>query len=264
VFISTPDNSYGKAMMEVCKWIVNDLKADGLYHDVLCSYAFGVRAYNTTWDGCTVSIDPQTHAVAGKCSSVALLQRAWHVALVRYLRDRGKTIIANCPVETRTLLNLHIPVFVETGFSFSALVQTHLGSPWGYGNYPQRDPRRGDCFNAAYNLRRILDYGGVLALPAWTDEPTGRTFLHLLYPITPIEIREGMVIGEERILTRRSGRYGWPDGSKADAYVFDGDGRVVSHGGVKQLRHDDRWLTELRLPGDHFAILVRHKPGENP
>ena len=257
LFISTLDNSYGRAMMGVAQWIVNDLKADGLYHDVFCSAGYGARAYSAPWDGCTVVIDPNTHAVVRKVSSIALLQQPWHVALVRYLREHGKMMIANGAVETRTMLDLHLPVFVETGFSFSCLIDTHLGSPWGYGNYPARDPSRGLYYNAAYNLRRILDYGGVLALPSWSEEPKGLTFLHLMYPITPIELREGMVLGEERILTNRSGRYGWPDGSAAEVYVLDGDGQPVAQPLVKEIIEGGRRLTEVRMPSDHFAILVR-------
>jgi hypothetical protein len=246
-------------MMAVAQWIVNDLEADGLYHDVFCSAGYGARAYNAPWDGCTVAIDPKTHAVIGKVSSIALLQQPWHVALVRYLRERGKMMTANGAVETRTLLDLHIPVFVETGFSFSSLLDTHLGSPWGYGNYPARDPARGLYYNTAYNLRRILDYGGVLALPGWSEEPKGTTFLHLMYPITPIELRQGIVLGEERIITNRSGRYGWPDGSAAEVCVFDGDGQPVARPLVKEVLDGDRRLTEVRMPSDHFAILVRKK-----
>lgn len=257
-FISTLDNSYGRAMMDVCKWIVNDLGADGLYHDVYCSYGYGVRAYgNAPWDGCTVDIDPQTHAVIRKASVVALLQRAWHVELVRYLRAHGKTIIGNCPVETRTELDLHMPIFVETGFSFSSTIETHLGAPWAYGNNPQRDPSKDSYYNYAYALRRLLDYGGLLAVPTWNEDPTELTFLHLLHPITPLEIREGMIIGEERIVTARSGLYGWPDGQAAQVYVFDGDGRLVTKPPVKELREGGRMRYELRMPGDWFAILVR-------
>ena len=257
LFISSLNNSYGQAMLEVAQWIVDGLNADGLYHDVLCSAGYGVRAYHAPWDGCTVAIDPITHAVTGKLSSVALLQQPWHVALVRYLREQDKIMIGNGPVETRTMLNLGIPVFVETGLSFSSMIDTHLGTPWGYGNYPTIDPNRDLYYNTSYNLRRVLDYGGVLALPAWPEEPQGVTFLHLMYPITPLELRAGMVLGKERIITNRSGRYGWPDGSAAEVYVFDGDGRRVAQPQVTEFRQENERLTEVRMPTDHFAILIR-------
>jgi hypothetical protein len=257
LFVSTLDNSYGKAMMDVVRYIIEDLKADGVYHDVLCSANYGARAYGIAWDGCTVMIDPQTHALAGKCSSVALLQRAWHVALVKYLRERGKVIFGNGPVETRTLLDLKIPVFVETGFTNSSALETHFGSPWAYGNQPWADPSRGYYYNTAYSLRRLLDYGTLLALPGWSEEPKGISFLQRMYPITPLEIRAGMVLGEERIVTNRSGRYGWPDGSEADVYVFDGNGQAVVSPQTQQVSDRGRRLTEIRMPSDHFAILVR-------
>ncbi|MBI4023403.1 MAG: hypothetical protein HY360_00375 [Verrucomicrobia bacterium] len=260
LFISTLDNSYGKAMLETVKYLVNDLKADGLYHDVFCSAGYGARAWNTAWDGCTVAIDPRTHAVTGKMSSVALLQQPWHVALVNYLRENDKIIIANGPMETRTLLNLKIPAFVETLFSYSSIRETHLGVPWGYGNHPTRGD--GDYYrNTAELVRGLLEHGGVLAIPSWSEEPKELTFLHRMYPITPLELRSGMVIGEERILTKRSGRYGWPDGSRAETYVFDGDGKQVLEPLVKEIRDGNLITTEVRMPSDHFAILIRKRPG---
>lgn len=257
LFVSTLNNSYGKAMMQTVKYIMEEVKPDGLYHDVFASEGFGARAFGIEWDGCTVRINRETHEVTGKCSSVALLERGWHVELVKYLRDRGKVIFGNGPGETRTRTNLKIPTFVETYFSASVVRDTHLSTPWGYGNLPWADPARGYYYNTAYNLRKILNFGGVIALPSWSEEPKGTTFLQLLYPITPIEIREGMVIGEERLLTNRSGRYGWPDGSKADVFVFDGEGKLVPKPLVTQAREGGKLVMEVRMPSDHFAILVR-------
>lgn len=38
-------------------------------------------------------------------------------------------------------------------------------------------------------------------------------------PSAPIGLRAGVIIGAERILTDRSGRFGWGDASSADVYV---------------------------------------------
>ena len=78
-----------------------------------------------------------------------------------------------------------------------------------------------------------------------------------MFPITPIELRPGVIIGKERILTNRSGQFGWGDGCQADVYVFDGQGKHVEKPDVKEVRKSDKILTELRMPGDHMAILVR-------
>ncbi|MBI2298702.1 MAG: hypothetical protein HYU66_07085 [Armatimonadetes bacterium] len=259
LFVSTLDNSYGKAMMQTARYIVEELKPDGIYHDIYTSAGIGARAFGIAWDGCTVRIDPSTHAVTGKCASAALLERGWHVELMKYLRERGKILFGNGPPETRTGTGLRVPTFVETYYSAAVVRDTHLGTPWGYGNLPWVDPPRGYTYNTARNLRKILEYGGVIALPGWSEEPRELTFLQLLYPLTPLEIRPGMVLGEERILTSRSGRYGWPDGGAADVHEFDGDGKRVAQPGSREVREGGRRLYELRMPSDHFAIVVRRE-----
>jgi hypothetical protein len=229
------------------------LKADGIYHDEF-SYGSTPYAYNAPWDGCTAIIHPKTHALTGTRSSVVLLQQPWKVQIVKYLRNRGKLIIGNGPAMTRTLLNLRIPLFTETA-SYSFIIETHLGSPWGLGNH---DPENDDRVRARM-VRRLLDYAGVYGGYNWGDEPKAFHYTRVMYPITPVELRAGMVLGEERIITNRSGRYGWPDGSGADVYVFDGNGQLVANPNVKNLREGGRLLTEVRMPGDHFAVLVRKR-----
>ena len=143
-------------------------------------------------------------------------------------------------------------------------METHFGSPWAYGNQPWADPRRGYYYNTAYSLRRLLDYGAVLALPGWSEEPKGTSFLQRMYPITPLEIRAGMVLGEERIITSRSGRYGFADGSPAEVYVFDADGKQVAEPRVRErTTGQGSVLAEVRMPSDHFAILVRKAGARN-
>lgn len=66
-----------------------------------------------------------------------------------------------------------------------------------------------------------------------------------------------MVLGEERILTNRSGRYGWPDNSAAVIHVIDANGCQVADPNVREVSEFGRRLYEVRMPSDHFAILVR-------
>ena len=98
--------------------------------------------------------------------------------------------------------------------------------------------------------RRFLDHAGVFTTYVWSDEPDGPPFLHLMYPITPVELRAGMVLGEERILTNRSGRYGWPDNSAAAIHVIDADGLAE--------RGDTRHQLVQVGDDDHQAGVVRY------
>jgi hypothetical protein len=97
-----------------------------------------------------------------------------------------------------------------------------------------------------------------MAIYSWPDEPKTKPFVDYMHPITPMELRAGMILGEERIITNRSGRYGWPDGSAADVCEFDADGQLVPNPKVTET-HDGagNLLIELRMPGDHFAVLIR-------
>lgn len=82
-----------------------------------------------------------------------------------------------------------------------------------------------------------------------------------MFPITPVELHEGMVLGEERIHTAKSGRFGWPDGSAADVYVIDAQGSRVEDPDASEVKEDGRRQYEIRMPSDHFAILVRRTSG---
>ena len=171
---------------------------------------------------------------------------------MKWLRQQGKQIIGNGPANTRTLLDLHVPRFTEMA-SYSFLINTHLQSPWGLGNHEAPPGNRGQAMKA----RRFLDHAGVFTPYVWPDDPDGPTFVQWMYPITPVELRAGMVLGEERILTNRSGRYGWPDNGAAEIHVIDADGNRVADPNVREVEEFGRRLHEIRMPSDHFAILVR-------
>jgi hypothetical protein len=93
----------------------------------------------------------------------------------------------------------------------------------------------------------------------WDDKPAGKHYMPLMYPTTPEEIRPGVVLGKERIITNRSGQFGWLDNSNADVYVFDSDGKIVNNPLVKKVVNGKSKLTEVRLSSDQFAILVKKK-----
>ena len=68
-----------------------------------------------------------------------------------------------------------------------------------------------------------------------------------------------MILGEERIVTNRSGRFRWPDSSAAAVYVYDADAELVVRPLVAEVDVDGERFTELRMPSDHLAILVRRR-----
>ncbi len=251
LFMTTLTNSYGKALMETFKYVIEEIGYNVYIDEITASPMVPFGAY-AEWDECTVVIDKKSHAVKGKISSAILLQQPWRAALFEYLRSKGKTVvIANGSHYTRTMLNWkNLQCFNEGDLGNDLVIDSHLShplciaQPYG-GNTPER-------FQARYKAARgLLDRGGIQFVAFSAEFP--------MFPITPVELHSGYVIGEERILTNRSGQFGWGDDSSADVYVFDGQGKRVEKPDVKEIRQDKKVLTELRMPSDCMAILVRNK-----
>ncbi len=251
LYIATRDNSYGKALWGYVRTCLEQMGVSGLYWDEM-SHSVLEFAHQAPWDGCTVQIDRQTHAVTGKMSSVILLMQPLQQDIARYLRERGKFLMANTQPATRTMLREKIVRFVETG-SYSAVANTHLGCPIGLANHHQEATHA----DAAIQVRRILDYGGIYYGHIYIRDPAPWNYTGVMFPITPVELREGVVLGEERIHTARSGRFGWPDGAAAEVFVVDAQGARVPNPQVKEVTEGGRRLYEIRMPGDCFAVLVK-------
>jgi hypothetical protein len=251
MFLVTTENAYGKALMKTVEQILTETQCDGFYVDGW-SYDPYEWAAEPPWDNCSVNIDPDKHSVTGRITSTVLLQQPWKVNFVKYLREHGKMMLGNGGNMTRTLQQLRMPVFVEA-WSTAAVVNLQLDTPYGLGAWD-------DSGNDRARLRmasRMLNNGGLLVPWSWPDKPEGLHYIKLMYPMTPVELHAGVVLAEEKIVTNRSGRFGWPDNSPAQVYVFNGDGRMVENPAVKEIRDGDELLTEVRMPSDHLAVLVK-------
>ena len=90
-----------------------------------------------------------------------------------------------------------------------------------------------------------------------TVRPTHPHLVQYMYPITPVELHAGYIIGKERIITKTSGMFGWNDASTHEVHVFDDTGREVEGFDAPQLREDGVTWTELRIAEDWSAVIVK-------
>ena len=119
---------------------------------------------------------------------------------------------------------------------------------------------------AAYRtMLRALDYGCVYY---WYHDlqvgiPAHYHLTRYMFPITPTELHEGFIIGEERIVTNRSGLFGWNDASEHEVHVFDDEGqeveRKLASRYAKLIERDGKTFTELRLPEGWSAAIIRRR-----
>lgn len=251
LYLPTLENSYGRALWGYVDAILEDIGAAGIYWDEM-SHSVLWYAEQAPWDGVSVAIDPASHRVIRRITSVPLIMQPLKLAIIDHIRERGAFLMANTQAPTRTMTREQIVRFVETG-SFSAVVETHLGCPLGLGNH-HPDPT---AATAASNALGILRESGLYYGHHYVREPEEWNFFAPMFPFTPVELRAGVVIGEDRICTAVSGRFGFPDGAPAEVYVVGGDGLRVPDPDVKEINEGGRRLYEIRMPGDQFAIIVR-------
>ena len=110
-----------------------------------------------------------------------------------------------------------------------------------------------DCYR---DMLRALDHGCLYAwyptIPHDCKAPTA-----YMFPFTPIELHSGTVIGKQRILTNRSGLFGWGDRSQFEAHVFDREGRETAEVRVPLVKHNGRHYAEVRIPEGYLVAVVR-------
>jgi len=255
IFFPTETNAFGREIGKNVDVILDHIGADGVYWDELEYSAYHYH-YGEPWDGVSADIDPKTMKITRLKSSVTLLSQPWRVALVKRIMARGP-LIGNGAPATRTMASLRFPRFVETG-SISNCVRAQLYTPIALGDHLTERSE----LDAYRVMLRALDYGCVYN---WYGDlnvvPTHPHLTQYMFPITPLELGEGFIIGKERILTNRSGLFGWGDAAQHEVHVFDDEGREAPREAhsrhAKAVTQDGKTFTELRLAEGWSAAIVR-------
>ena len=250
LFFPTMENTFGRDIGRNLDIIWNECGADGVYWDEL-EYSAYQYHYGDPWDGYSGDIEPGTHALKRLKSSVTLITQPWRIREVKRCLERGP-FIANGQPHTRSMAALKFQRFVETA-SISNCLRAILYSPIALGDHIS-ERTEVDAYRWMVNA---LNYGCVYN---WYSErvATGYpTLAAVMFPITPLELHEGIIIGKERILTNRSGFFGWGDGASHEVHVFDRQGRQQAGHAAPTVTRDGCTYTELRIAEGWSAAIVR-------
>jgi hypothetical protein len=252
IFLPRDGSAFAALQDELIESRFDQLDLDGMYWDEIAYSAYKYD-FSDNWDGCTAQIDPNTHRITRKIANVTLATLAWREKTARRFLARGPLIGNGAPL-TRTFTQLHFPRFVETA-AITNLTRSQLYTPIALGDHlTEASPR--DCYR---HMVEGLNYG---ALYYWYDGriiATEPTLTSYMFPMTYIRMGEGFVIGEERILSNRSGLFGWGDDSAFDAFVFDFDGRQTDRIAVPRIVVDGKAYGEVRIPEGYAVALVRRR-----
>jgi hypothetical protein len=251
LFVPTLNNEFGRGMERLLDTFLDKIKPDGIFWDEI-AYSMVPYHYGKPWDGVSGDIDMKTFEVKQLKSSVSLISRDWRIKQARKILDRGGTLIANGPVDVRELRDMQIPAFTETGQG-SFCARTHLYTPIALGDHLS-EMTEADAYRGMLNA---LDYGCVYY---WYSEDvitTHKTLTEHMYPITPLRLGPGFLFGEERILTRVSGFFGWDDLSEFDVFVYDENGVLQTDVSAERVVVDGRSFAAVNLWPDWSAAIVR-------
>jgi hypothetical protein len=250
LFIPTRTNGFGKEIAKVVDKILDDIGADGIFWDEF-SHSTVMYSYGQ-WDGCSADIDRGTCRILRKKASLTLLSRAFREYQVTRIQERGAPLVINGAPITRTLARHKFMAFTETG-NIAHCRKMLLYSPVALGDHiTERTP-----VHAYRVMLKALDFG---CLYAWYNTPIfprHKMLTEHMYPFTPIELHAGYVIGKERIITNRSGVFGWGDNSDFTAYVYDRAGKQTDRYPVKKVGRNGKTYAEVRIPGGYAAAIVR-------
>lgn len=252
----TLTNSYGKDLLKVIELDTKEIGADGLYWDEMCT---GYVGDADQWSGRHAMVSRADYMAGQRYSFTPHLITPWQEMVVKKLQSEGKWVIANTNPTTETMTKLHFPRFVEYN-NYDSCAQGQLYTPITV----TQAERSSSSENILKQAREYLEHGSLTyELAPYNQGPSasiGINFDNLLsnmYPFTPIEIRPGVMIGKERILISRPGKFGWGDGTMPNQIkIFNENGRAVD-GSAWIKKDSEHGLTEIRLPECFTGVLIR-------
>ncbi len=255
-------NSYHQANMDVIEKAIN-VGFDGIFFDEFDGKSI-VDTYNEQ-DGVSADIDPKSFTILSKKANLTLLTLPAQLALVDYLQSRGKVALANFPPLTKELTEKHFPRFIEerhatneSGGKEAALGQLYTPIVYSFAVKDDARPGVGSDQIHTERIRDFLQYGALM-YNAFVPYTFDNNIMQKMFPITPIELHKGYIIGEEKIITTKSGKYGYNDLSIFTVNIYDKNGALKSS--KDQTKYNDQGFNyaEIELADDQIAIIERNE-----
>ena len=261
VMYPTLDNSYGKALERFFDYLLEH--ADGFYMDESTMYenvksgSFSFR--DDTWDEHSCIMDlgsgfdekAATYVVKRKVTSSALYTLPFRLRQIRKAKVMGKSVWMNFAPMAEEECALQSYRFAEA-HSNEGPVYSHLTSPLSLANdhleLSEKDLGR--------SIRTKLLYGG-LYLTYGIKYETDGNLLQDLYPIHPVELHCGYVIGKDKIVTCVSGEYGFGDDSELTVRFYDPSGFRLPDRTAALLTSEQGALASVQLKAGEMAIAFR-------
>jgi hypothetical protein len=257
LFHPTLTNQWGKLQDKLIDTIFKEYKVNGLYWDEFPNSAARWH-YGSPWDGMSGAIDPATHKLSRQRSSIELLSLPWRLKTVRQLGEAGKRLIVNGGgPASNSMLQLFLKYkfmgFVETA-SKAKVVTTHLYTPIGLGDH-RSERSEADSY---HNMVKFLEYGVLYYWYYYRVPFTYPTLTSYMFPLTPVRLGKGYILGRERIIIAKSGYYSFGGMEIAEGHFFDQNGREVKRK-LETLVKNGKKYYKIVLTKNESCALVKIK-----
>jgi hypothetical protein len=254
-YVPRAGSEYLKALLRDVRVSMDVAGCDGIYFDEF-SFAGTTRGYSRydygQWDGYSADLDDQGNVVRlksdnGRASEPAQLQ------IISEVIQREKLFLGNGSAALRSVNEQPVLRFTEGGNGHGKMAGAHLNTvPLILGNFGDSASRKGvfEAVKSCLSTGCVYSPVGVNLLLEGPDN-----FVCKLYPITIRRLGEGTVVGEERLITMKSGAFDWPgNGENLTLYVYDANGDRVKDRVSANLEND---VLTLHVPQGGLAIAER-------
>jgi len=253
-YYATPENAFGKLIDKVIESAIDDWKADAFYCDEFGEGWQSVYMKNVPdWDMHSADIDRKTNEVKSKLTNLALISKKFRENFQDKLRSRGLLLWTNFEPTTERDTSMNIPHFLENYYD-EAVPRGYLACPLQlFGNSNQLSSA--DVMKDAVRALKCGLLCAHIGKGAYAE--TTESFLGKYYPITPIEIRPGYILGKERIITCISGAFSFGDNvMPREFFVYDDQGQPVETK-LDTFTRDGKIYCNVTIKPGGIAIIVK-------
>ena len=236
-------------LLEQIALAIDELGMDGVYLDEFPLGQNGFRrTYGGGWDGFSAEMDFHTGRLYGQYKDCGLAGVQARVNVMNHVLSKGKVFVANRQSTTREEQSIGAFRFTECGHAAAEsalackpgekpplsnyMLWTVLNTPIGLGlaaGPADEDPARWIMRGLVAYLRHgMLFYYGDSGPrePPMTETGTEVVkCISAMYPITPMELGEGFIVGREKILTAVSIERPWSKPGMPTIRLLDINGR---------------------------------------
>ena len=263
-------NGQHRYLMEQAKFAIEECGLDGFYVDSFCGSKHWHIGYGyDKWDGVTVSMNSATGEITSKYTDLALAGTESRRIFMQYGLDKGGVVVTNGHPIARETQSMPVIRFNESEWVVDVYAtpagekpplharpcNAHLASPVALGVRPYRyGKEKGEkqyakivMLTAIHYLRHgVLYYHYGTYIPETGPGAGEHGPINHMFPITPVRLGEGFVIGKERIVTCVSRPFEWSGTGPPKILLFDGRGRDKKHD-MKPVQRDGKWIVDIKL-----------------